>query len=98
MSRKSYSPEFKFQIVLEALKERETLQEIASKNSIAPSQITRWIDEFKSNGSNVFQHKNRDAKKLELLEKEQTRLYSVVGEQTMKIDWLKKKLDQLEGK
>ena len=98
MSRKSYSPEFKFQIVLEALKERETLQEIASKNSIAPSQITRWVDEFKSSGSNVFQHTNRDAKKLELLEKEQTRLYSVVGEQTMKIDWLKKKLDQLEGK
>lgn len=98
MSRKSYSPEFKFQIVLEALKERETLQEIASKNGIAPSQITRWVDEFKSNGSNVFQHTNRDAKKLELLEKEQTRLYSVVGEQTMKIDWLKKKLDHLEGK
>ena len=46
----------------------------------------------------MFQHTNRDAKKLELLEKEQTRLYSVVGEQTMKIDWLKKKLDQLEGK
>ncbi|MGL5918471.1 MAG: transposase [Cetobacterium sp.] len=41
MARKSYSPEFKFAVVLEALKERKTLQEIASEHRIAPSQISR---------------------------------------------------------
>ncbi|MGL5428588.1 MAG: transposase, partial [Cetobacterium sp.] len=50
MARKSYSPNFKFTVVLEALKERKTLQEIASENGIAPSQISRWVDEFKSAG------------------------------------------------
>ncbi|MBP6282106.1 MAG: transposase [Leptotrichiaceae bacterium] len=39
MGRKSYSPEFKLGIVLEALKERKTLQEIASEHNTVPSQI-----------------------------------------------------------
>ena len=54
MARKSYSPEFKLAVVLEALKERKTLQKIASENRIAPSQISRWVDEFKSAGISVF--------------------------------------------
>lgn len=39
MARKSHSHEFKFGIVLEALKERKTLQEIASEQGIIPSHI-----------------------------------------------------------
>ena len=95
MARKSYSPEFKFKVVLEALKERETLQEIGSRYNIAPSQISRWVEEFKSNGSKIFKRDNKNAKRIELLEKEQTRLYALVGELTAKNDWLKKKLEKL---
>ncbi|MGL5056161.1 MAG: transposase, partial [Fusobacteriaceae bacterium] len=54
MARKLYSPTFKFTVVLEALKERKTLQEIASENGIAPSQISRWVDEFKGRASLFF--------------------------------------------
>ncbi|MGL5052845.1 MAG: transposase [Cetobacterium sp.] len=54
MARKSYSPEFKFAVVLEALKERKTLQEITSENRIAPSQISPWVDEFKGQASLFF--------------------------------------------
>ena len=88
--RKTYSSKFKFKIVLEALTERETLQKIANDNEIAPSQITRWTNEFKKKGVNVFDKTSKDTKKIDLLEKEQKRLYEVIGGKTMEIDWLKK--------
>ncbi|MGL5950180.1 MAG: transposase [Cetobacterium sp.] len=97
MARKSYSPEFKFSIVLEALKERKTLQEIASEHGIAPSQISRWVDEFKSSGSEVFSRDNKSAKRMELLEAEQYELYAKIGKLTASNDWLKKKLEKLGG-
>uniref|UniRef100_UPI003018068E transposase n=1 Tax=Psychrilyobacter sp. TaxID=2586924 RepID=UPI003018068E len=53
-TRKTYSSKFKFKIVLEAFTERETLQKIANDNEIAPSQITRWTDEFKKKGADIF--------------------------------------------
>lgn len=97
MARKTYSPEFKFTIVLEALKERETLQEMASKHGIAPSQISRWVDEFKSNGAAVFSKDNKSAKRMELLEAEQYELYAKIGKLSASNDWLKKKLEKLQG-
>jgi transposase len=82
-------------VILEALTERETLQKIANNNEISPSQITRWTDEFKKKGTDVFNKTTKDSKKIDLLEKEQKRLYEVIGEKTMEADWLKKKLDNL---
>jgi len=93
--RKTYSSKFKFKIVLEALTERETLQKIANDNEIAPSQITRWTDEFKKKGADIFNKTSKESKKIDLLEKEQKRLYEVIGEKTMEVDWLKKKLVNL---
>lgn len=97
MARKSYSPEFKFSVVLEALKERKTLQEIASEHGIAPSQISRWVDDFKYSGAEVFSKDNKSAKRMELLEAEQNELYAKIGKLTASNDWLKKKLEKLGG-
>ncbi|MGL5583701.1 MAG: transposase [Cetobacterium sp.] len=94
MARKSYSPEFKFAVVLEALKERKTLQEIASENRIAPSQISRWVDEFKSAGISVFSKDMSSSKKIELLEEQQHELYAKIGKLSSENDWLKKKLER----
>jgi len=92
MARKSYSPEFKFNVVLEALKERKTLQELASEKGIAPSQISRWVDEFKSSGISIFSKDMSSSKKIELLEEQQHELYAKIGKITAENDWLKKKL------
>jgi len=40
--RKSYSPAFKAKVALEAIKEEETVAELASKYSVHPVQIRRW--------------------------------------------------------
>ncbi|MBK8926595.1 MAG: transposase [Crocinitomicaceae bacterium] len=38
--RRNFNPEFKVKVVLEALKERESIQQLAQKYEIHPNQIT----------------------------------------------------------
>lgn len=84
--RKTYSAGFKTKIVLEALQERETVQEIARKYEIHPSQISTWKSQFLSNASTVFEKgasKNDD-------DKEKDALFKKVGQLQLENDFLKK--------
>lgn len=96
MTRRNITSDFKFKVVLEALKERKTLEELGVEFDVAPSQISRWTKEFRDNGKNLFTKDKKAAKRMELLEKEQSRLYGIVGELTAQNDWFKKKLAKLE--
>ena len=91
-SRRKFSAEFKTKVVLEALKERSSLEEIARKYEIHPNQISTWKKEFMTRAALVFTSEDKtteDRKQQEaLLEK----LYSQIGQQKVEIDWLKKKL------
>lgn len=40
--RPSFSKEFKAKVVLEALREESTIQEIAVKHGVHPNQISQW--------------------------------------------------------
>ena len=61
--RKRYDPVFKAKVVLEVLKEQETLAEIASRYEIHPNQITRWKREFLEKMPDVFSQKSsKDAR------------------------------------
>lgn len=80
MKRRIHSADFKFKAVVEALKEICTLEELGTELGVAPSQISRWLKEFKDNGKNIFLKDKKATKKMELLEKEQSRLYGIVGE------------------
>ena len=42
MKRKSYSPEFKAKIALEAIKGAMTANEIGAKHEVHPVQISQW--------------------------------------------------------
>ena len=48
MTRKKYTSKFKTKLVLEALKERSSVSELAQKYDIAPQQIHLWKREFLS--------------------------------------------------
>ena len=39
---KQYSPSFKAKVALEAIREEETIVELASRYSVHPTQIKRW--------------------------------------------------------
>jgi transposase len=90
--KRTFSSEFKAKVVIEALKERSTLEELAVKYELHPNQIGNWKKEFLSRVSSIF---SRDEDKL--LDKRQQdalleKLYSQIGQQKVEIDWLKKNL------
>ena len=54
MKRRKHSAETKAKAVLEALREEETLSEIASKYEVHPKLLSQWKQEFLENASTVF--------------------------------------------
>lgn len=88
-NRRKFSSAFKTKVVLEALNERSSIQELARKYEIHPNQISQWKKQFLSNAESIFE-KPAQEKSEEELEKE--RLYKVIGQQKIEIDFLKKNL------
>jgi transposase len=86
--RKNYTSGFKTKVVLEALQERETIQEIGKKHDIHPNQISTWKSQFLNGAYSVFEKgvKSDDS------EKEKAELFKKVGQLQMQVDFLKKVL------
>ncbi|MEY3001162.1 MAG: hypothetical protein RL648_1376 [Verrucomicrobiota bacterium] len=55
--RRTFTPEYKAKIALEALREQEPLHEIAKRYEVHPTQITQWKKELQSNMAAVFERK-----------------------------------------
>ena len=88
-NRRKFSVEFKKKVVLEALKERETIEVLAKKYELQPSQVSLWKSEALSNFEQVFGNKVKNTAAPEVdIEK----LYAQIGQQKVEIDFLKKKL------
>jgi len=92
MKRKSYTPQFKSQIVLEILKEEKSMSQIASENEIHVNQLHKWKTQFLQEMPQVFEKQNKDLEKMKVdYEKQLESLYSEVGKLTTQLSWLKKK-------
>lgn len=76
--RKRYDAKFKAKVVLEALREQDTLEEIGSKYGIHPNQITQWKKTFLKNLPEVFSRKKDD--ETETLKKRESKLYQQIGQ------------------
>lgn len=87
-TRRRFSGEFKFKVVLEALKERHSLAELSQKYEVSQVMISRWKSEFLEAGPLVFtKAKSEDTKTLESANE---KLYTEIGRQKIEIDFLKK--------
>ncbi|MBP5650634.1 MAG: transposase [Bacteroidales bacterium] len=64
---------------MDALKERETLSELAKKYGVAPKQITRWKKEFLEKSDMVFNSEEKENKELRALKSERDKLLKKVG-------------------
>jgi transposase len=84
-TRRKFSPAFKSKVVLEALKEQKTMQELSGKYEVHANQITKWKSEFLENASSVFEIKSGKSQE----ETEAEKLYKVIGQQKVEIDFLK---------
>src|SRR5690625_5266043 len=92
MKRKSYTLQFKSQIVLEILKEEKSMSQIASEHEIHVNQSHKWKREFLQEMTQVCEKQNKDLEKMKVdYEKQLESLYSEVGKLTTQLSWLKKK-------
>lgn len=90
-TRRKFTPEFKKKVVLEALKERSTVHELAAKYEVHPQQITDWKKHFLDNSETAFERPGSEGKADEK-EKLIERLYAQIGQLKVENDFLKKKL------
>ncbi|MDR0514092.1 MAG: transposase, partial [Coriobacteriaceae bacterium] len=52
--RRSFSPQFKAKLALEALSSEHTVSEIAAEHQLKPNMVRRWKDELAAGASVVF--------------------------------------------
>jgi len=87
--RRNFTAKFKTKVVLEVLSERQTITELAQKHKLHPNQISRWKQEFLAGAETVFE---KGTKKGKSVDAEKDRLFKIIGEQKVDIDFLKKAL------
>ena len=88
--RRTFSSEFKLKVILDSLKERESLSELSQKYDLHQNQISKWKNDFIENAklNLVASNKSQDNNK----EQELEQLYGKIGKLQMEVDFLKKKL------
>jgi len=84
------SPEMRAKVAIESLRGDQKLGEIASKYKIHPKQIIRWRNQLIEEAGGLFINKHTLQKNKKDPEKDE--LYHKIGELSMEIDFLKKKL------
>ena len=89
MKRRQYDGIFKARIVLEALRERKTIAELASHYKVHPAVIAKGKKHAVGSLPELFSDKrDRDRQDQQALQEE---LYRQIGQLTVELDWLKKK-------
>ena len=98
VKRKTFSADFKAKLVLEVLKEEQSINEIASKYEVLPKSLKDWKKQFLENISLAFdkstvvkEYKNE----IEELVKSNDSLAKKVGNLTIEKDFLEGKLVSL---
>jgi transposase-like protein len=88
--RKSYTPAFKAQVALAALKGDRTANELASHYGVHPTLIADWKKQLLAGAEQVFANGAKaDAGDAEAQKAE---LFEQIGRLKMELEWLKKKV------
>jgi len=85
------TPDFKVKVAIDAIKDKMTVSQIASKYDIHPKQVTDWRDQFLTEAESIFIPKTSLRRTKTDLEKEA--LLMKIGQLTIDNDYLKKKLN-----
>ncbi len=89
--KKTYTAEFKARVVLELLREEQTVGQIASKYEIHATQLSRWRKSVLEGIPELLSDKRKREIQIKEHEEEVRELYAQIGELTSKLNWLKKK-------
>lgn len=88
--RKHYGAEFKAKVAIEAIAGHKTINEIASAYGVHPTQVANWKKEVLEHLPQALSNGrlNKDTQAEETI----ARLYQQIGQLTMEVEYLKKKL------
>jgi len=89
--RRKFSKEFKLKVILESLKERQTIQQLSQQYEIHPQQITNWKKDYLEKSLAIMDIRSTKDKTASV-EKEKEKLYEKIGKLQMEVDFLKKSL------
>lgn len=81
--RRKFSPQFKANVAIEAIKERYTLSELAEKFNVSGVMISRWKKEFMANSSKAFGGSAPEMEK----KVDSERLYAQIGQLKVENDF-----------
>ena len=87
--RKQYAPAFKAKVALAALKNEETIAELAQRFGVHPTMITSWKKALVDSATDIFDkgHKSRKQNEGQVDE-----LYRHIGQLKVERDFLARKL------
>lgn len=88
--RRKFTAAFKAKVAIEAIKERSSLAELATRFEIHQNQISKWKQDFLSTAEDAFT--NSKTKKAAEPEIDLKDLYAKIGQLEMERDFLKKSL------
>ena len=87
--RRTFTPEFKTEVVLEALRGESSQAELCRRHNLSEDQLSKWKQQFLENAVSVFaptdKHAGEDAERIAHLE-------HLVGRLTVALDIQKKAL------
>ena len=89
--RKLHSPALKAKVAIAAVKETQTLSELASEFGVHPSQIHQWKRHLLEGAESLFAVAGEGRKRAPE-EPNQAELYEQIGRLKMELEWLKKKV------